>query len=56
MFLIKELGHKPVGLTVASKYTVLNGIGYLVVGAILIFSRPSSENLSSSDMRKRLCA
>jgi hypothetical protein len=37
MFLIKELGYKPVGLTVTSKYTVLNGIGYLVVGSILIF-------------------
>jgi hypothetical protein len=37
MSLIKDLGHKPAGLTVASKYTVLNGIGYLVVGAILIF-------------------
>ena len=36
MSLIKELGHKPAGLTVASKYTVLNGVGYLVVGAILI--------------------
>src|SRR5262249_22826899 len=37
MSLIKDLGHKPAGLTVASKYTVLNGIGYLVAGAILIF-------------------
>jgi hypothetical protein len=36
MSLIKDLRDKPSRLTVASKYTVLNGIGYLVVGAILI--------------------
>jgi hypothetical protein len=37
MSLLKDLRHKPAGLTAASKYTVLNGIGYLVVGVILIF-------------------
>src|SRR5262245_61047524 len=36
MSLIKDLRHKPPGFTVASKYTALNGVGYLVVGAILI--------------------
>ena len=36
MFLVKGLRDKPSRLTVASKYTALNGIGYLVVGAILI--------------------
>ena len=36
MSLIKDLRDKPSRLTVASKYTALNGIGYLVVGAILI--------------------
>src|SRR6516162_1843891 len=36
MSLIKVLKEKPPRLTVASKYTALNGIGYLVVGAILI--------------------
>jgi hypothetical protein len=36
MSLIKGLRDKPSRLTVASKYTALNGIGHLVVGAILI--------------------
>ena len=36
MSLIKDLRDKPSRLTVASKYTALNGIGYLGVGAILI--------------------
>src|SRR6516162_2401811 len=36
MSLIKGLRDKPSRLMVASKYTALNGIGYLVVGAILI--------------------
>jgi len=36
MSLIKDLRDKPSRLTVASKYTALNGIGYLVMGAILI--------------------
>ena len=36
MSFLKDLRHKPPGLTVASKYTALNGIGYLVVGVILI--------------------
>jgi len=36
MFLIKDLRDKPSRLTVASKYTALNGIGYFVMGAILI--------------------
>ena len=36
MSLIKGLRDKPSRLTVASKYSALNGIGYLVVGAILI--------------------
>ena len=36
MSLIKVLKEKPPRLTVASKYTALNGIGYLMVGAILI--------------------
>jgi hypothetical protein len=35
MFLLKDLRHKP-RLTAAAKYTALNGIGYLAVGAILI--------------------
>ena len=35
MFLLKDLRLKP-RLTAAAKYTALNGIGYLVVGAILI--------------------
>ena len=33
---IKDLRDKPSRLTVASKYTALNGVGYLGVGAILI--------------------
>jgi hypothetical protein len=37
MSLLKDLRHKPPGLTAASKYTALNGIGYLVVGVVLIF-------------------
>ena len=36
MSLIKDLRDKPSSLTAASKYTALNGIGYLGVGAILI--------------------
>jgi hypothetical protein len=36
MSLVKALRDKPSRLTVASKYTALNGIGYLRVGAILI--------------------
>ena len=36
MSLINQLRQKPADLTTASKYTALNGIGYLVVGAILI--------------------
>jgi hypothetical protein len=36
MSLIKHLRQKSASLTTASKYTALNGIGYLVVGAILI--------------------
>jgi hypothetical protein len=36
MSLLNYLRHKPPGLTTASKYTTLNGIGYLVVGATLI--------------------
>ena len=36
MSFLKDLRHKPPGLTVASKYTALNGIGLLVVGVILI--------------------
>jgi predicted ABC-type sugar transport system permease subunit len=36
MSLLNYLRHKPPGLTTASKYTALNGIGYLVVGATLI--------------------
>ena len=36
MSLINDLRQKPAGLTTASTYTVLNGIGYLVLGAILI--------------------
>ena len=39
MSLIKGLRDKPSRLTVASKYTALNGVGYLVVGAILIVWR-----------------
>jgi hypothetical protein len=35
MSLIKGLRDKPSRLTVASKYTALNGIGYLVVGTII---------------------
>ena len=36
MSLINQLRQKPADLTTASKYTALNGIGYLVVGAVLI--------------------
>src|ERR1700757_1225366 len=36
MSLIKVRRHKSPGLTVASKYTALNGVGYLVIGIILI--------------------
>ena len=36
MFLSQGLRDKPGRLTVASKYTALNGIGYLVVGVILV--------------------
>jgi hypothetical protein len=37
MSFLNDLRHKPPGLTAASKYTALNGIGYLVVGVLLIF-------------------
>ena len=33
---MKHIRQKSTAMTVASKYTVMNGIGYLVVGAILI--------------------
>jgi hypothetical protein len=36
MSFLKHLRHKPPGLIAASKYTALNGIGYLVVGTTLI--------------------
>jgi hypothetical protein len=36
MSLIKDLRHKPPSLSAASKYTTLNGIGYLAMGMILI--------------------
>src|ERR1043165_992384 len=36
MSLTKYIRPKSTAMTVASKYTVMNGIGYLVVGAILI--------------------
>src|SRR5689334_11929180 len=36
MSFLKDLRQKPPGLTVTSKYTALNGIGYLLVGVILI--------------------
>jgi hypothetical protein len=36
MSLIKDLRHKPPSLSTASKYTTLNGIGYLAMGASLI--------------------
>jgi len=37
MVFLKDLRYKSRSLTAASKYTALNGIGYLVVGVILIF-------------------
>ena len=36
MSLIKDLLEKSPGLTTASRYTTLNGVAYLMVGAILI--------------------
>jgi hypothetical protein len=36
MSIIKELLEKPNTLTTASKYTALNGVGYLLVGALLV--------------------
>ena len=36
MSLINDLRHKPPSLSAASKYTTLNGIGYLAMGMILI--------------------
>ena len=60
MSLIKGLRDKPSRLTVASKYTALNGIGYLVVGAILIvwprvtqalFREPASAGHEQALMR-----
>ena len=34
--LMKDLLEKPPGLSAASKYTALNGVGYLMVGGVLI--------------------
>ena len=34
--LMKDLLEKPIGLSTASKYTALNGVGYLMVGGVLI--------------------
>jgi len=45
MSFLKDLRHKPPGLTVASKYTALNGIGYLVVGVILIVWPGTTQTL-----------
>ena len=60
MSLIKDLQDKPSRLTVASKYTALNGIGYLVVGTILIVWPGVTQTLfrepAFADMSKRLCA
>lgn len=36
MSLMKDLLAKPPALTTASKYTALNGVAYLVVGALLV--------------------
>ena len=36
MSLLKDLQQKPPVLTLASKYTALNGIGYLTMGTLLI--------------------
>jgi hypothetical protein len=33
---MKDLLEKPIGLSTASKYTALNGVGYLMVGGVLI--------------------
>ena len=34
--LMKDLLEKPIGLSTASKYTALNGVGYLMVGGVPI--------------------
>ena len=56
----KGLQDKPSRLTVASKYTALNGIGYLVVGGnsncLAGQPRRSSGNPPSPGMSERLCA
>jgi predicted ABC-type sugar transport system permease subunit len=36
MSLMKDLLAKPPALTTASKYTALNGVAYLVAGALLV--------------------
>ena len=60
MFLIKGLRDKPSRLTVASKYTALNGIGYLVMGAILIVwpgvTQAFFREPAFAGMSRRLCA
>lgn len=61
MSLMKALLEKPPALTTASKYTVLNGVIYLVVGTLLIVwpgitQTPFHGSRPLSDMRKGLCA
>jgi hypothetical protein len=45
MRLMKHLLEKPCALTIASKYTVLNGVAYLVVGALLIVWPGATQTL-----------
>ena len=45
MTLMKDLLAKPPALTTASKYTALNGVAYLVVGALLVVRPGATQTL-----------
>jgi hypothetical protein len=45
MSLMKDLLEKPPALITASKYTVLNGVAYLVVGALLVVWPGATQTL-----------
>ena len=52
MSLMKELLEQPPELTIASKYTVLNGIAYLMIGTMLLVW-PGATLLSLSPIISR---
>ena len=45
MSLMKELLEQPPELTIASKYTALNGIAYLVIGTMLLVWPGATQTL-----------